>query len=235
MEWIVTVTARFIRATKRSYQSRWLFLACTVAIFSVSLAFLVYLDLIPDTQHSQANRKNISIPNVSLTTLDTSPLVATSTKTIREVTVNEMPVAIRIPAIHLSKRVLNPSTTNIIKLDRALLSGAVRYPLSASLGYSGNVIIFGHSSYLNIPFDEPYKTFNGIQNLKVGEKILVSSKTTTYVYAVSKVSKEDVKSAAIPLEVAEPTLTLSTCNSFGTKSDRFVVTAHLVDSYPVGS
>jgi sortase (surface protein transpeptidase) len=65
--------------------------------------------------------------------------------------------------------------------------------------------------------------------------ITVSSSDLTYEYSVDTVSQENANSAAIPLTVSGSELTLSTCDSFATKSDRFVVTATLVDSHPIGS
>ncbi len=234
MTWLVHISVRFIRIIRHTYERKWLFLAFTLVIFLFSEALLAHADLLPDMPTASATVA--ATPNI---TLNTSPLVVndpiSGTKVNDMHNVRELPSHIKIPAINLSVAVLNPNTTNIRLLDKALLSGAVRYPLSATLGENGNVIIFGHSSYLLIPFDEPYKTFNGIQNLKKGEHILVSSKTKTYIYSVDTESKKNISSAAIPLQVSGSILTLSTCDSFGKKSDRFVVTAHLVGSYPIGS
>lgn len=234
MTWLVHISVRFIRIIRHAYERKWLFLAFVLVIFLFSEALLAHANLLPDMPTA-----SVAAPAIPAVTLNISPLVAndpvSDTKVNDTHNIREFPSHIKIPAINLSVAVLNPNTTNIRLLDKALLSGAVRYPLSATLGENGNVIIFGHSSYLLIPFDEPYKTFNGIQNLKKGEHILVSSKIKTYVYSVDTVSKKNISSAAIPLQVSGSILTLATCDSFGAKSDRFVVTAHLVDSYSVGA
>jgi LPXTG-site transpeptidase (sortase) family protein len=148
----------------------------------------------------------------------------------------EMPVKIVASSIGLSATIANPATTNIEKLDEYLLSGAVRYPTSATLGQNGNVVIFGHSSYLPVVINRAYKTFDGIQKLKTGDHITVYSSTHSYTYSVTNVAQESVGSGAgIPLTTNGPTLTLATCDSFGKKTDRFVVTATLVGSSALGS
>jgi sortase (surface protein transpeptidase) len=55
------------------------------------------------------------------------------------------------------------------------------------------------------------------------------------VYAVDSVQQMSATSDAIPLTSTGYTLTLATCDSFGKKTDRFVVTATLVGSYALGS
>ncbi|HQU08308.1 MAG: hypothetical protein B7X04_04400 [Parcubacteria group bacterium 21-54-25] len=228
MNWTVALAARLVRASQRARKRKGIFLGLSLAVFLFSLAFLARLDLLPDAPPPAAASE------ASKVTLETSPLVSGTTTPVTSplVPAVELPITVEIPTINLSTTVLNPNTTNISLLDKALLSGAVRYPLSARLGEAGNVIIFGHSSYL--PFANPiYKTFDGIQKLKAGDTITVSSQAVAYVYAVDTVSKENISSAAIPLTVPGKELTLSTCDSFGAKSDRFVVTAHFVESHPI--
>ena len=148
----------------------------------------------------------------------------------------ELPTKLEISEIGLSSVITNPITTDIVALDKELLKGAVRYPTSAKLGGIGNVVLFGHSSYLPIVGNRAYKTFNGIQKLVAGDVIKVSSDTAVYTYGVRSVAKERATdNTAIQLKIAGKTLTLVTCNSFGTKEDRFVVTADFVESHPISS
>ena len=235
MNFAVSATARIVRTSQRVYERKWIFLVFSLVIFLVLLVFLARANLLPDAPHT-AKHSAAALAVTPTVTLNTSPLVSGTSTPVRDSSVSkaEFPVKIQIRSINLSVAVSNPDTTNIARLDKALLSGAVRYPRSARLGEQGNVIIFGHSSYL--PFvNTRYKTFDGIQKLKRGNRIVVFSKKRAYVYAVDTVSKKNTKSAAIPLAVSGKELTLSTCDSFGTKSDRFVVTARLVDSYPIGN
>jgi len=98
------------------------------------------------------------------------------------------------------------------------------------------VIIFGHSSYLPVVINQHFKTFDGIQNLKSGDLIYVYSGQHEFTYSVTGEQKESVLSNyAIPLTTSGHTLTLATCDSFTQKTDRFIVTATLVSSSPLGS
>lgn len=228
MDWAITTTSWLLRASRRVWKRKWSFLTLTLLIFLFLLAVLALSGLLPD-----APKKQSVVQSGADVTLATAPVSRTTLTTSRPlVSVTELPIKIEIPAIRLSVSVSNPNTTNIKLLDKALFSGAVRYPLSAQLGERGNVIIFGHSSYL--PFiSHVYKTFDGIQKLKRGDRIIVSAHKLMYVYYVDSVSKKNARVDAISLAVKGRELTLATCDSFAAKSSRFIVTAHFVDSYPV--
>lgn len=211
---LVTLTAKLATAFGRAYARKWTFLAAVLFVFFTSFSMLSALDLVPEP--IVAKKENLTAN--ALTSVKTTP---------------ELPVRIEIAAINLSADIANPTKTDVATLDKALLTSAVRYPTSAKLGEAGNVIVFGHSSYLPVVNNKNFKIFNEVQNLKKGDRITVYGVDTAYVYEVDTVSEEDAKSAAIPLEVGEPTLTLATCDSFGSKSDRFVVVAKLVGSHSV--
>ncbi|KKW40572.1 MAG: hypothetical protein UY91_C0040G0005 [Parcubacteria group bacterium GW2011_GWB1_55_9] len=150
--------------------------------------------------------------------------------------VSELPTKIEIPDISLAAVIVNPTTTDIPSLDEKLLKGVVRYPTSAKLGEDGNVVLFGHSSYLPVVKNQAYKTFNGIQKLAMGDVVTVYSSATAYTYRVRSVVEEKADdNTAIPLSVAGKVLTLVTCNSFGQKTDRFVVVADFVESHSVST
>ena len=218
---MITATVKLVRAFQKAYARKWSFLVVFLLVFFVSFSTLVTLDLVPDAPKPA---------------VDTTPKVTLSAAAIEAAKpAPEEPIKLDIPSIKLSTNIENPTTTDIDALDAELLKGAVRYPTSAELGQNGNVILFGHSSYLPVVHNQAYKLFDGIQNLHVGDEIMVTSETAQYVYKVETVTKEDANSAAIPLSVGEPTLTLSTCDSFATKSDRFIVVATLVGSHPNGS
>ena len=212
--------ARLIQAAKRAYERKWSFLGIFAVVFTCSTLVLGACGLLPDAPHTVA-------PAV----ISNKPLaIASSTLAI---TIEE-PVKIEIPAINLVTVVANPTTTDVEVLDTDLLSGAVRYPTSARLGEVGNVVLFGHSSYLPIVGNQAYKTFNGIQKLVAGDIVTVSSLHTAYTYRVKSMTKESAASdAGIELATNGRVLTLATCNSFGTKSDRFIVTADFVESHSI--
>lgn len=219
----VHATAGFIRAFGRAYAQKWRFLVVFLAAFLVSFSVLAAHDLVPEPVVA-------SEPGV----------VATSTPTLAAAVLPaivkpELPTRVVIPGAGIDVTIKNPTSTNVAILDEALLTGAVRYPTSAKLGEAGNVVLFGHSSYLPVVNNPAFKAFNQIQNLKVGERITVYGGDTVYVYSVRTVSAADASSDAIPLTKTGHTLTIATCDSFGKKTDRFIVVADLVETYPRAS
>ena len=209
-----------IRASRQAYTRKRTFVLLFAFMFLASLFVLSRLGLVPQA------------PKKVTVSLSASPLVAGVAAALPIQAATGLPTEITIPAIGLSATVANPATTDAGVLDKDLLSGAVRYPTSALLGEPGNVVIFGHSSYLPVVRNQAYKTFDGIQKLVPGDVITVSSAGRDYTYAVRGVAKESADGAAISLSVEGSVLTLSTCDSFATKSDRFVVTADFVESHP---
>ena len=216
MERCVASAVRLIRAGQKAYARKWSFLGVFIVLFFASALALGRLDLLPEAPPAG------------------TPAVSAASDTAAPVTL-ELPITITIPAIGLSARVTNPTSTDIAVLDQALLQGAVRYPTSAKLGETGNVVLFGHSSYLPIVGNQAYKTFNGIQKLVASDTITISSSGTSYVYRVRGVGKESANDAAIPLSVVGRVLTLSTCDSFGAKTDRFVVVADFVERHSIST
>ena len=205
-------------ALSRVFARKYSFVVAFTLVFFVSFSVLQAFDLVPEeiAKEETTNER----------------LTASVAETVREAP--ELPVRMVIPEIGLDAEIANPTRTDVASLDHALLDGAVRYPTSARLGEEGNVILFGHSSYLPVVNNSAFKIFNEIQKLDKGDRITVYGSDTAYVYEVETVEEKDANSAAIPLTVGEPTLTLSTCDSFGKKTDRFVVTAKLVGSHPIG-
>lgn len=202
----------------KTWSRKWSFLGVFLFMLFATTGFLGALDLLPEP---------------STVAVDSGNGLSASASLALEKT--EKPTRIEIPEIDLDVSVANPTKTDVATLDKALLDGAVRYPTSSNLGEEGNVIIFGHSSYLPIVRNSAFKAFNDIQNLKKGDRILVTGSDRTYVYAVESVREADAEEDAIPLNVSGSKLTLATCDSFGTKSDRFIVVADLVESYPSGN
>ena len=143
-----------------------------------------------------------------------------------------LPTHLSIAKIGVDTDILNPTGLSISVLDEALTHGGVRYPGSASLEEGGNMLLFGHSSRLKVIHNVAYKAFNGIGTLSVGDEIKVRSNTNAeYVYSVSKVTAVRADKEVVEFSASGRMLTLATCNSFGTKSDRFVVEAQFVRSY----
>lgn len=215
-EYLVRATAWLVKVAVRIHERKWGFLGIFAIVFFGSIAVLGLFGLLPEASH---------------TSITNSTPVATSTPVIIAA---EDPVKIEVAKVGLLATIANPTTTDADVLDAHLLKGAVRYPTSARLGEKGNVVLFGHSSYLPVVGNQAYKTFNGIQKLIAGDVITVSSANIAYMYRVRSVLKESAAgNAGINLAVKERVLTLATCNSFGAKSDRFIVTADFVESHSI--
>ena len=141
-----------------------------------------------------------------------------------------LPERIRIPILGTDLPIENPTSRDVSVLDRALLQSVVRYPGSGLLGEDGNVFIFGHSTGHRTVHNQLFKAFNGIQNLEKNSLIELVSGNHLYIYQVEKVITTNADDALVDLTIVPGLrrLTLSTCDSFGSKSSRFVVVATLL-------
>ena len=212
-----SLVAHTAPARERITEGKWSFLGIFALIFAGNVYVLGMLDLLPSVAAPEKELSQSAPAAVSL-----APVAL------------EEPEKIEIPAIKLSVAIANPTTTSVKVLDSLLLKGAVRYPTSAFLGDTGNVVLFGHSSYLPVVSNPAFKAFNGIQKLVAGDTITVYSADKAYTYHVRTVEKESATSdSGISLAVKSSVLTLVTCNSFAAKDDRFVVTADFVESHPI--
>jgi len=139
----------------------------------------------------------------------------------------ETPLNIKIPSINVDVEVYNPQSTSTEVLDSFLAKGAVHYPGSGDLGY-GNIFIFGHNTRLAVVNNQGFKAFNGLRNLKTGDLIYVYSNKSIFTYKVSSVKLEGADKALVVFNTQIHKLTLSTCDTFGAKSDRYVVEAEYI-------
>lgn len=222
MKWLIDSIVRLIRAVNQISTRKWSFAIAFALAFLATVAFLAKLDLLPE-------------PRPASEAAAPSRTVAQATEIVPAPSLVELPTKIEIQKIKLTTPIVNPTTTDIPSLDKALLLGAVRYPTSAKLGEVGNVVLFAHSSYLPVVGNPAYKAFNEIQKLVAGDTVTVYSAGTAYTYRVRSVERANSLSTAIPLQTGSRVLTLSTCDSFGAKTDRFVVTADFVESHPVSA
>jgi len=192
------------------------FAATFVMLFMLTYAFLALVDMLPDPATSEASTGEVT---AALEEAASVPQGAA------------LPTRVVAKKIGLDVAVLNPMTTDVEELDAQLLKGTVRYPNSAMLGVDGTVLIFGHSSYLPIVQNQNYKAFNGIQKLKSGDIVSVYAAGIEYRYSVVGVRLANATEDVVELPQSGKHLVLVTCDSFGTKSDRFVVTADFVGVY----
>lgn len=205
-----------------------LFLIWLIVVLVGSSAYIVYIQLtrgyIPTSSVTPVSRSQEEVlaqnTNVALDKLNATGYVQSGV----------FPTRLVIPSIGTDLPVSNPQTRNIKALDEKLLSSVVRYPGSATVGENNrNMLIFGHSSYLPFLRNNFYRSFNKIETLKKGDSIDIISNGDTYVYKVTKIYKTSALDGKIPLSVTSGSrLTLLTCDSFGKKSDRWVVEANFV-------
>lgn len=191
------------------------FLILTATIFFLSFVVLLAFDFVPETKPDLASivQKEESKPAA-----------------IEKV---EEPIRIVAKDIGLDAPIVNPVSKNIAVLDEALLSGAVRYPGTALLGEEGTALLFGHSSYLPVVRNKNYQIFNDVQELEKGSVVSVYSGTREYRYEVVSVEQAKATADRISLEQNGRFLKLVTCNTFGAKEDRFVVTAQFIGAYEI--
>jgi len=150
--------------------------------------------------------------------------------------INERPIVptrLEIPSVGKVLQVSNPNSTDIKALDNELLTSVVRYPGSGTLGKDGNMIIFGHSTGFKTVNNQLFKAFNDLKNLEKGNVIKLTSGDMEYVYSVSNLRHEKASNVTIEFgtKPGVKQLTLTTCDSFGAKSDRYIITADFVGSY----
>ena len=185
-----------------------------LCVFAISFAVLYLLNFVPSELQDQ-----------NTTTLPTD---TASTTTIGQKQY-ELPVRIAIEKIGVNSIVQNPTTTNIYALDDLLLHGVVRYPGSGLPG-QGNMFFFGHSTGLKLVNNQAFREFNNLKNLVAGDTILVYSDTHVYTYKVNNVRMTNADEVLVDFSVKKNMLTLSTCNTFGQKQERYVVEADFVGS-----
>ena len=143
-------------------------------------------------------------------------------------TVVGLPTRLIIPSIGVDTKVFIPRSTSIPVLDAELQKGPVYYPGSGTIN-TGNMFIFGHSTGYAVVINKAYKVFNELKNLTSGDIIYVESEGKRFTYRVRSVDKVDKDETLVTFDTKAHLLTLSTCNSFGSKSDRFVVVAEFVN------
>ncbi|MFM2383728.1 MAG: hypothetical protein RIQ72_300 [Candidatus Parcubacteria bacterium] len=150
-----------------------------------------------------------------------------SSKLGSEIIYAENPLRIVIPSIGVDSLILNPTSAKHEILDTELTKGVVRYPGSGLPG-SGNMFLFGHSTGFSVVQNKAFKVFNNLQNVKSGDTITIHGNEGIYTYTVKTVKKVDKENALVKFDTQNNMITLSTCDSFGKASDRYVVEGDLV-------
>lgn len=139
-----------------------------------------------------------------------------------------IPERIVIEKIGVSSPIGHPNTTDTRVLDEELRKGVVQYPGSGYLNENTNIFLFGHSTGLSNVRNKAYEAFNNLNKLNIGDAITIYAEDGVYEYSVKSISLTEANQALVTFGSDKKMLTLSTCNTFGKKEDRFVVTAELV-------
>jgi LPXTG-site transpeptidase (sortase) family protein len=212
---------------ERVWEKKYAFFAVFFLVFFFSYLILVAIDFVPEPVTIEEETENLQMEPASME-------IEQSAQSDFNLPVGDMsnpvlPTSMYIEKLDRTIPILNPESRDIAALDNALLSGVVRHPDSAHMAQAGNVFILGHSSYLPTVLNNNFQAFNGIQDLAWGDTIEVTSEGYVLTYEVEKVYKASAADVTIPVADTGARLTLATCNSFGSKDDRFIVEAKRID------
>lgn len=202
-------------------------------VFMVSFFAMSALGFIP-TEFQRETRDDTLGSKITNTTLEGLGLVDNSVDetTIDSSEQGELPYRIVASSINLDATVVRPTSANYTLLNNALAKGAVYYPGSGLAG-KGNMFIFGHSTSYQYVNNKAYQVFNNVKNLKSGDEVSVYGEGKIYVYKVREVKLVNANQELVEFSNSRNMLTLSTCNSFGQKTDRYVAEADFVSSHTI--
>ena len=212
---------------ERVWEKKYAFFAVFFLVFFFSYLILVAIDFVPEPVTSQEEAEDFQIEPA--TTEVEQSAQSDFNLPMGDMSNPVLPTSMYIEKLDRTIPILNPTSRDTADLDRALLNGVVRHPDSAHMAQAGNVFILGHSSYLPTVINDNFQAFNGIQDLAWGDKIEVTSEGYVLTYEVEKVYKAKAADVTIPVADTGARLTLATCNSFGSKDDRFIVEAKRID------
>jgi len=188
------------------------FILIMISVFVVTYGVLFVFGLTPKSFSVDIGPKNSEI--VENTDFVEEASDETSTR----------PDKITIDKIGVESIIGQPNSRDISVLDQFLNNGAVHYPGSGTVE-SGNMFLFGHSTGFSVVNNQAYKTFNNLNKLENNDEIVVEADGKEYIYKVSSVQLVDENTALVEFDDSKRTLTISTCNSFGEKQERWVVQA----------
>ncbi len=238
---------------KEESKGKVLFFLVFVGVLALTYGFFYAIDFLPEKPEEETNGTVITVVQTDDATTDDVNVneeetsvedvrkekdieMDLNTGTFESVSEDAYPTRITFDALGgRTVKVLNPESRSVEALDTALLSGVVRHPDSADFETKGTIVLFGHSSYLPNVMNKNFQAFNGIQKLVWGDIVRLESSDTEYIYRVDRVYEASAVDTEVKVETGKSKLTLVTCDSFGAKSDRFIVEASLIESHPLGS
>jgi LPXTG-site transpeptidase (sortase) family protein len=204
------------------------FFTVTIGVFAVTFAVLYVFGLVPDSFKGSSNIDNSDLSaRDKYAELNSDYWVGGYTNNNSYSGDLSRPDRVIIDKIGVDTPVGQPETQDVSVLDQFLTQGAVHYPGSGTVE-QGNMFIFGHSTGLSVVRNQAFKAFNNIENLVQGDIITVISEGREYKYRVSSVNLYNEDEALVSFTSSARTLTLSTCNTFGAKQERWVVEAEMI-------
>lgn len=200
--------------SKKFWQDATYFAVVFLAVFFITFIIFYFLNLIPGSSEPIRDINNFSSNFEEENILPNPPQNLTRT----------VPDKIEIPKIGVSSMIGKPNTQDVAVLDSYLTKGAVYYPGSGTLE-EGNIFLFGHSTGFRIVQNLAYKTFNDLNKLTTGDQIELTAGGQKHIYEVVSVTLVDEDRALVDFSTNDRKLTISTCNTFGQKQERWVVEA----------
>ncbi|OGZ66742.1 MAG: hypothetical protein A3D34_00515 [Candidatus Staskawiczbacteria bacterium RIFCSPHIGHO2_02_FULL_33_16] len=138
--------------------------------------------------------------------------------------------SIEIPSINISAPIVMSQSTDAKVLTKNLDSGVVYYPNSVLPGESGQIVVLGHSAPPNWPKIKYDWVFSEINNLNMGDQIIIHFGNKKYIYNVVEKNiiqvGQDVESNK--LDGQNNILTLISCWPPGKNYQRIAVQAELL-------
>jgi LPXTG-site transpeptidase (sortase) family protein len=187
------------------------FVGVMIGVFGLSFIILDFVGFVPKPLNLQNIITDADLPK------NRENLPGTLTR----------PDKIVIEKIGVNSKVLQPDSVNVTVLDETLKKGAAYYPGSGTIE-QGNIFIFGHSTNWPVVQNQAYKTFNGLDKLVKGDTITLGAGEQNFSYKVTSVELVDSNNSLVKFDNSGQTLTLSTCNTFGQKQERWVVKAEKI-------
>nr|WP_312578690.1 class D sortase [Sedimentibacter sp.] len=157
--------------------------------------------------------KNIVMPKVIINPDD----VKNNETEIKKTEEPAMIGTIKIPKINIYTAILEGTDNNALRYTVG------HYPQTAGPGEKGNFVLLGHRNYRYGKF------FKKLDELEIGDEVIVKKDTNTYTYVVTNsfvVSPEDTW---VLRQTSDAQITMITCTPIGTYTHRLVVKGVLIE------
>ena len=169
--------------------------------------------LLPITQTSDQNKKQIPQIGLSVAPPDERVIIPRINK--------------NVPVIEINPENLIKRDWNALEKDiqQALQNGVVHYPGTAQPGENGNVVITGHSSYFLWDPGRFKDVFALLHEVDIGDTIVVYYNQKKYLYKVYDKKVVLPEQVDVLTQGGDNRLTLITCTPVGTNLKRLIVLA----------